>query len=113
MKLKVKRIILFVRNVTKMKEFYRDVLGLKIREDTKDWVDFDAGSVAIALHSGGGANETKVARKISFYSDDVPLTRDELMDRGVKMGKVISFGKLRFCDGQDPEGNYFQISNRE
>jgi hypothetical protein len=27
------------------------------------------------------------------------------------MGKVITFGELVMCDGRDPEGHAFQVSN--
>ena len=40
------------------------------------------------------------------------LVREELMKRGAKMGKVKSGAGLDLCEGTDPDGNPFQISNR-
>jgi hypothetical protein len=50
--------------------------------------------------------------KIVFYANDVSKVRSELVAKGAKMGKLRKFGALMLCDGQDPEGHVFQISNR-
>jgi hypothetical protein len=42
----------------------------------------------------------------------VRKTREELVARGAKMGKVKDFGDLVLCEGRDPDGNFLQISNR-
>lgn len=41
------------------------------------------------------------------------LLREELIAKGVKMYEPMIFGDLVLCDGDDPEGNPFQISNRK
>ena len=38
--------------------------------------------------------------------------REELLRRGAPMQEVETFGGLVVCDGWDPEGHRFQISNR-
>jgi len=50
--------------------------------------------------------------KIVFYCEDVAEVRAQLVAKGAKVGDVRTFGKLTLCDGQDPEGHVFQISNR-
>ena len=50
--------------------------------------------------------------KIVFFASDVEEARDRLIARGAKLGPVKASGDLRLCDGRDPEGNVFQISNR-
>ena len=115
MPLFVQRIILFVEDVPGVGAFYRDVLGLKLKpspDDPKRWLEFEAGGCSIALHDGGAPNASKRAPKIVFYAEDVNATRAILVARGVQMGRVQSSDDLRFCDGKDPEGNPFQISNR-
>ncbi len=95
-----------------MAAFYRSVLGLEQTADESGWKEFDAGAIAIALHNG----TSEVGRrppKMVFYSDDVAATRDALIARGAKMGKVKSGSGLDLCEGQDPDGNPFQISNRK
>jgi catechol 2,3-dioxygenase-like lactoylglutathione lyase family enzyme len=109
--LQLKRVILFARNLDALTVFYRDVLGFKIKAGSPEegWVDFDAGGCALALHRG---KSRRGSAKLAFWSADVKKTRDKLADRGAKFGKVKDFGDLVLCDGQDPEGNLFQLSNR-
>lgn len=111
----MRRVILFVKDVPGLGAFYRDVLGLKIKpgpDDPKTWLEFDADGCSIALHDHGAPNTSKRAPKLVFYADDVNAVRNTLIVRGLKMGRVQSSDDLRFCDGKDPEGNPFQISNR-
>jgi catechol-2,3-dioxygenase len=42
MTLSMRRIVLFTKNMPGMTTFYRDVFGLKVRKDEKDWKEFDA-----------------------------------------------------------------------
>ena len=111
----MKSIIYFTNKMATMTEFYRDKLGLTAIDnklgDQSEFCEFDAGSCTIALHKGSAGTPAS-RNKIVFHSDDVDKTREELVDRGVKMGKLFGSDKLHLCDGKDPEGNKFQISNR-
>jgi hypothetical protein len=101
MKLAVNRIIYFTNQMKTMTAFYRDVIGLSpidnAESDPSGFLEFDAGACTIALHKG---------------SPGKPATREELIRRGAKMGTFNPKGSLHLCDGKDPEGNKFQISNR-
>jgi len=103
--MKLARVILFARNMATMTAFYRDVLGLPVKSEEEGWVEFDG----FALHRGA---PKPGSTKLAFASKDVAKTREELVARGATMGKVKDFGSLVLCDGQDSEGNLFQISNR-
>ena len=92
--------------------FYEGKLGLKVVGREKGFVDLEAGGVRLALHSAGTVKAGRT--KICFYVEDVSAARAELVGRGVKMGKDPGGGEgLRLCDGTDPEGNVFQLSNRK
>ena len=52
MNIKVMRVIFFTRQIDRMSEYDRDVLGLKQVTNEKSWREFDAGGLRIALHSG-------------------------------------------------------------
>jgi catechol 2,3-dioxygenase-like lactoylglutathione lyase family enzyme len=93
-----------------MTSFYRDILGLKVLTDDPKWKDFDVGGgMRLALHEGEpDAGKTKIA----FFTEDVAKARATLIERGAKMKNVISGAGLALCDGTDPDGNVFQISNR-
>jgi catechol 2,3-dioxygenase-like lactoylglutathione lyase family enzyme len=109
--MKIRRIIIFTSQMPTMAAFYRDVLGLRQQADEPGWKEFDAGAIAIALHNG----TSEVGRrppKMVFYAADVAATREALIRRGAKMGKVKSGAGLDLCEGKDPDGNPFQISTR-
>jgi predicted enzyme related to lactoylglutathione lyase len=94
-----------------MVKFYRDVLGLKLKKDEKGWKEFDANGCVIALHNG----TSQVGRrppKIGFWAKDIAAARQELVGRGARMSKVMVGGGLVRCEGTDPDGNPFSISDR-
>jgi catechol 2,3-dioxygenase-like lactoylglutathione lyase family enzyme len=105
------RIILFTKDMPGMVAFYGDVLGLRLLKDEPGWKEFDADGCVIALHNG----TSEVGRrppKIGFASADVAATREALIARGAKLGKLMSGGGLTRCEGRDPDGNPFSISDR-
>lgn len=112
------RVIVFVADVQKCASFYRDAFDLDSipSDDPAGWQELDAGSCRLAFHKANRASGPKgvpnYSHKIVFYSDDVAAIRDELTRRGIKMGKVRTLGDLVLCDGRDPEGHRFQVSNR-
>ena len=110
MRIGIKRVILFVEDVPKLTEFYEQKLGLSVVLRTPEFVDFDAGGIHLALHKG---TSRPGRTKICFYAEDVSQARAALVARGVAMGKDPGPGEgLKLCDGKDPEGNPFQLSNR-
>ena len=109
--MKMARVILFTPQMEAMSKFYGDVLGLKTVTEEKGWREFSAGAATIALHSGPSSPGRK-GPKIVFYSADVAATREALVKRGAKFGKVRGTGILCLCDGKDPDGNPIQLSNR-
>ena len=107
------RIILFVRDLDGMVTFYDEVLGLiEVAGGDAVWREFDAGGCRIALHGGGRGERSPRTPKVVFYCDDVGAERDRLNARGAGFGKVKVAGDLHLCDGEDPEGNALQLSNR-
>lgn len=109
------RVILFVRDMKTVTAFYRDKLGLKpiknVEFDPSEWIEFDAGGCNLALHKAGKPGG-RTRNKFVFASDDPLKARAELIAKGVNMHKPMTGGRLVLCDGVDPEGNRFQISNR-
>lgn len=125
MNFKLNTIIIFVKNVEKLKSFYADILGLKIVEEIKsEWLLLNAGSCNIGLHKAGsdfsesGINEYKSFSntKIVFeIEEDILKVRDRLVKAKVKMREIKTFDNYEYivCDGEDPEGNVFQIKQRK
>jgi catechol 2,3-dioxygenase-like lactoylglutathione lyase family enzyme len=105
------RVIIFTPQIDEMSEFYGEVLGLKQVSNEKSYREFTAGPARIALHSGPASSGRK-GPKIVFYSNDVAASREALVSRGAKFGKVRQGEVFVLCDGKDPDGNPIQLSNR-
>ena len=117
------RVIIFVGDVEKCAAFYQKVFGFKPLESespSDEWLELETGGCRLAFHKARGkkgaishpTGSPTDPHKIVFFSKNVSNTRQTLVKRGARMGKVLTFGKLQMCDGQDPEGHRFQISNR-
>ena len=122
--LEISRVMIFAHNAKVVAEFYRDKLGLCVRGEIGDgWAELVAGSCDIAIH--GGMEKSTMERgsgamnmKIVFSCPNVTAKRKALIDAGVEMYEVSEFkhetkdDMIQICDGVDPEGNLFQLSNR-
>ena len=118
------RIIIFGHLVDKLKTFYVDNFDFAVVEEIKDqWIVLNAGQIELAIHKIGPGyvpEEGKEFRvesntKFVFYiSDNLEGFRQRLVDKGVVMGDIQSYQGIDslFCDGEDPEGNVFQIEQR-
>ena len=110
-------VILYVEDMNKQVAFYRDLIGLKIKEpqgvtDFKDayWVEFETGACTLVLHGGGRRRLGADTPKIVFRVVNIEAARKELLARGVQVGEVRTPAPgVQVCDGEDPEGNPFSI----
>ena len=114
MKVIGRRIILFTDKVENLANFYSTNLGFKIKEISQDkkWIDISTGGFFIGIHFKKISNASKRQTKLVFYCADVNGAREELLKKGVKMGKLHISKEIVFSDGLDLAGNSFQISNR-
>lgn len=125
MKLRLETIIIFVQNVDRLKTFYVDILKLDILEESKSqWLLLKAGSCSIGLHKIGEQyldvnqeafkfdNNTKIVFEID---EDIHKIREQLMTQSVSLKEVKTFDNYDYwlCDGEDPEGNVFQLRQRK
>jgi hypothetical protein len=116
------RVILYVQDVRRLAAFYREAFELPIIDEIPDeWAVLGAGACELALHRVGRAY--RVADMSSWQVDanvklvltidrDLGEVRAELMAKGIPMGGIKSYPGLTgpLCDGRDPEGNVFQLS---
>ncbi len=117
---RLSRVILFVDDMAKMKSFYVDVVGLtEVPGGDEMFVSLDSGGAQLSLHQippeyqgNDGSERADCAVKFVFHSDDVDSDREALVARGVRMREINRWGEIELCDGIDPEGNIFQLSNR-
>lgn len=118
MKINLSGIILFVKDVEKLKTFYINNFNLELKEELcSEWVLLKAGKCEIGLHKSGSQYFKETAEiesntKLVFdINRDIYLFREQLLSKNVNLGEVKtwdSFGYL-ICDGKDPEGNVFQL----
>ena len=117
------RVIIFVADVPKCARFYADVFGftmLPSDQPPQEWIELETGGCRLAFHKARGpkgpinkpTGSATSPHKIVFYAEDVDAARAALVARGATMGKALKCGALVLCDGRDPEGHAFQISNR-
>jgi hypothetical protein len=112
----VLRNIVYVEDMQKMVISYRDVLQPPLNYPHKAdysnefWVEFQAGSITIALHAGGKSGKKPSAPKIVFEVDDIEAERSRLLAAGVDIRSIENVApSVRSADGFDIEGNYFSI----
>jgi predicted enzyme related to lactoylglutathione lyase len=118
-------IVLFVQDVDKLKAFYVDVFQLVIIEEyPSEWLLLQAGNCSIGLHKIGKEyreegqkpfkfdNNTKIVFDIE---EDIHQTREKLLAKNVLLKEVKTFDGYGYwlCDGEDPEGNVFQLRQRK
>lgn len=125
MKLNFDSIIMFVEDVEKLKLFYVDILKLEIVEELpSEWLLLKAGNSNIGLHKIGKEYLDNSEGELKFHSntkivfetgEDIHQLREQLLNKGVKLKEIKTFDNYRYwlCDGEDPEGNIFQLKQKK
>lgn len=110
---KVSAVILLVSDMKKSTEFYRDILGMKLKQESAEWVEF-LGSPVIALHPIGTQKKPIKERSgmlVGFNVSDLESTCVELEQKHVKFHKRLSeetFGKHAILE--DPDGHLISLA---
>jgi predicted enzyme related to lactoylglutathione lyase len=117
------KIILFGEDVNKLKKFYIEHFNCTLVEEiNNEWVVLATGQIEIAFHKIGGHKQNsdkpfKVESNIKLVFEvkgDLAVFRTKLLEKGVLLKEITSFAGVEglFCDGEDPEGNIFQLTQR-
>lgn len=124
MNISLNRIILFSKNVEGLKNFYMQHFNFKlVQEISGEWVVLNAGQMEIAFHKIGSdftkENDEPFRvdsnTKLVFNIDsDLSAFGENLLRQGVALREIKSFPGFDYllCDGEDPEGNVFQLSQK-
>ena len=110
--------MLFVKDLPRMTVFYRDVLGLRPIEETRqpDWVEFHGAAqfslhaIPVAIAAGIPIDSPPRAReqhaaKLTFVVEDVDATLAEIEGMGLPLLRRPWGG----VEAVDPEGNVFAL----
>jgi len=117
--MRLKRAMIYVKDLDRMAAFYGAVLGLEPIAETRTdcWLEFEAAGFRMALHAIPAqiANQIEISCpprprednpvKLCFEVDDVTSERVRLESLGVNVVQR-PWGA---CDGIDPEGNVFGL----
>jgi catechol-2,3-dioxygenase len=125
MKLNLDTVIFYVQNVDRLKSFYSNILELEIVEDDGlTWALLRAGNACVGLHKIGDQYLSKIKEGYKFDSnvkivfqteEDIHKLRQALLDKNVPMRAIKTFDNYGYwlCDGEDPEGNIFQLKQKK
>jgi lactoylglutathione lyase len=119
---KISAIILLVADAPKLIGFYRDVLGLEVKQESEDWIELSTkeGSTVLALYPKRDKKKPSSVKLgldnahnmlIGFNVSDLDSVCKELDNKGVSFFKrpaEESFGKHAIIE--DPEGNLISIA---
>ena len=110
----VEQVVVFVEDMDRARDFYRDVLGLQVRFEHEGWVEFSTRGAGIALCSGGRRSEGPKDYRgggvlPTLRVQSVEAAVQYLRSRGVSVNEtaVEPYGRLAVFS--DPEGNQLQI----
>ncbi|MDW3192995.1 MAG: hypothetical protein R8G66_11545 [Cytophagales bacterium] len=117
------RLILFALNLHTLKDFYTRHFGMEVTEEIPgEWVVLRSSGAEIALHKIGEAyfdpeepfNASSNTKMVFMIDEDMVQFRQKLMDSHVEMREIFASGtpKYFYCDGEDPEGNVFQLMQK-
>ncbi len=112
-------VIVFVSDMDKSIAFYRDVLGMPIRQQSQKWTEFDTGGTTLALHLADAAGHPHAHATmpaghchIGLTVPDLGAFHKEMIAKGVKciqQPKKEEFGSLAIY--ADPDGLPFSVSS--
>lgn len=108
-------VYVFVSDMDRAVEFYRDVLGLEIDYRAgDDWAQFGAGPIKLGLH-GVARGEGRAGGTVAFTVTDLDDARVRLVAKGVAVGHEGGGdrGQPRFVEFADPDGNLLALFEYE
>lgn len=117
--------ILFVQDVDLLKHFYVDAFSMEVVEEyPSEWVLLTCGQGKLGLHRVGpeyrdadhaGSGSVNNCKIVFVTGEDIHAFREALLLKHTVMREVKSFDNYPFwiCDGEDPEGNVFQVKQHK
>lgn len=114
---KMSIVIFYVRDTMASLPFYRDLLGMKVKEATPHWAELDCGGTSLALHPHPNvpAKRDPAHPWVVFGVDDIRGTYRALLAKGVVFltppKEVHGDDKIKglSADLADPDGNLISL----
>ena len=118
MQLKLTEITTYVDDLAAAVAFYRDMIGLSLREQTSEYAIFDASGLEFVLMGGGRpvpiAYATDCGTLACFETGNIEATIRNMVEKDVAIRhdiKTVPQGK--FAVIEDPSGNMIEIIQRQ
>jgi lactoylglutathione lyase len=108
---KVGAVILLVTNMERSLKFYRDTLGLAVKNATDEWTEFFTSGTVLALHPAKTKVKHNPSMLVGFMVSDLETIASSLKEKGIKFFKELkeeSFGKHAIIE--DPDGHLISIA---
>jgi predicted enzyme related to lactoylglutathione lyase len=114
---KISLVILYAKDPIASLAFYRDLLGMKVTEETPHWVQMDGGGVSLALHHHPKmpASRDEALPWVVFEVEDPRAAYEALKAKGAKFleppKQVCGDEKMvgLSADLLDPDGNRLSL----
>ena len=109
---KLGAVILFVSDMNKSVQFYRETLNLPLKKESDEWTEFFNKETVLALHPARHKENLKSGQHIllGFSASDFDDTINKLKEKGVvffKNPKEEGFGKHAIIE--EPDGHLISI----
>jgi lactoylglutathione lyase len=110
---KIGAVILLVSDMENSTRFYRDVLNLPIKSQSKDWTEFFNRETVLALHPARKAQQSSSQEKVlvGFMVSDLEAQVQLLEKKNIKFFKRLKdepFGKHAIVE--DPDGHLLSLA---
>ena len=102
--------ILLVSDMKRSTSFYRDTLGMELKEQSKNWTEFSKRGTVLALHPAKKKVKKNNSMLVGFSVSDFDDVMDSLKKKKVKFYKKPKeepFGKHAIIE--DPDGHLISI----
>ena len=98
-------VFLWTCDFRRMREFYRETLGLPVDYENPHFAAFRAGAGTITLHAEREAHTRGDSWHMEFIVKDIDAVAGELGRRGVEVSPIREESFGRIASFRDPEGN--------
>jgi catechol 2,3-dioxygenase-like lactoylglutathione lyase family enzyme len=106
-------VIVYVRDMERAIEFYRDTLGLEVDFETPYWTTFRTGACTLALHAAERRDPGAGEPDPTFLVANVAAERGRLGAAGVEVSEIRQpVPGIRVFDVHDPDGNRLSLESR-
>ncbi len=110
---KIGAVVLLVTNMKRSINFYKNILGLPIKRQSRDWTEFFNNGTVLALHPAKKKDKLKSGSTIliGFMVNDLDYSVKQLKKKKVKFFKQLKkepFGKHTII--LDPDGHLISIA---